>query len=328
MRRRDFITLLGGAAAAWPLAARAQPERIRRIGLLVGAAENDRDEKSSLDGLLDGLAKLGWIEGRNLRTDLRFGGGDPDRIRAYAVELVRLAPDVIFAIGGAPTSALKQETQDIPIVFTGPDPVGAGLVRNITRPESNITGFSVFEPSIVGKWLELLKEAAPLLAKVAIIFNPELTISPSRYLSPIEVAASALSIPTVNTPFRNVADIVYAIDAFAAEPNGGLLVLPPFPNTSVRNTILQLVEQHKLPAIYPSQADAAGGGLLAYATDLVDLHRRAASYVDRILRGGKISELPAQFPTRFELIVNLKAATAIGLTIPGFLLFRADKVIR
>jgi putative ABC transport system substrate-binding protein len=206
--------------------------------------------------------------------------------------------------------------------------VGAGLVRNIARPEGNITGFSVFEPSIVGKWLGLLKEAAPPLVRVAIIFNAELTLTPSRYLSPIEVAASALGVPTVNRPVHNVVDIVQAIDAFAAEPNGGLLVLPPPPNTSVRNTILQLAEQHKLPAIYPSQADAAAGGLLAYATDLVDLDRRAVSYVDRLLRGAKVSELPVQFPTKFELVINLKAATAIGLTIPESLLFRADEVIR
>src|SRR5262245_21273475 len=329
MRRRDFMKIIGGAAAGWPLAARAQQsERTRQIGLLLGAAENDRDEKATLDGLLDGLAKLGWIEGRNLRTDLRFGGGDPDRIRAYAVELVRLAPDVIFAIGGASTSALQQQTQNIPIVFTGPDPVGAGLVRNIARPEGNITGFSIFEPSIVGKWLGLLKEAAPRLVRVAIIFNPELTITSSRYLAPIKEAESALGVQAVNTPARNVVDIVHAVDAFAAEPNGGLLVLPPLPNTPVRNMILRLAEQHKLPAIYPTQADAAAGDLLAYATDRVDLHRRAASYVDRILRGGKISELPVQFPTKFELIVNLKAATAIGLTIPESLLFRADEVIR
>jgi len=328
MKRRDFITLLAGAAG-WPLAAHAQPnDRMRRIGILFGAAETDRDEQDNLGALMGGLAKLGWIEGRNLRTDLRFGAGHPDRIRAYAVELVGLAPDVIFAIGGAPTSALRQQTQIIPVVFTGPDPVGADLVRNITRPEGNITGFSLFEPSITGKWLELLKEAAPRLASVAIIFNPELAITTSRYLSPIEVAASALGVPAINTPVRNGDDIVHAIDAFAAEPNGGLLVLPPPPNTSVRRTILQLAEKHKLPAIYPSQRDAAAGGLLAYATDLIDLHRRAASYVDRLLRGTNVSELPVQFPTKFELIVNLKAATAIGLTIPESLLFRADEVIR
>jgi putative ABC transport system substrate-binding protein len=201
-------------------------------------------------------------------------------------------------------------------------------VRNIARPEGNFTGFSFFEPSIAGKWLELLKEASPRLARVAIIFNPETTITASRYLSPIEVAASALGVPAVNTPVRNAVDLVHAIDAFAAEPNGGLLVLPPFPSTtSIRNTIFQLAEQHKLPAIYPSQADAAAGGLLAYAIDLVDLHRRMAPYVDRLLRGAKVSELPVQFPTKFQLIINLKTAKAIGLTIPEAFLLRADEVI-
>ena len=210
MNRRACITLLGGAAA-WPIAARAQQ---RRIGVLLGA-----DEQANLSALLDGLAKVGWIEGRNLRTDFRFGEGDLDRIRAYAAELVRLAPDVIFAIGGAPTSALQQRTQTIPIVFSGPDPVGAGLVQNITRPEGNITGFSILEPSIVGKWLELLKEAAPGLVRVAIIFNPEVLLNASRYLSPIEVAASALSIPAVNTPVRNPVDIVQV--ACGVPPVGG-----------------------------------------------------------------------------------------------------------
>jgi putative ABC transport system substrate-binding protein len=323
LRRRDFITLLGGAAT-WPLAARAQQ---RRIGILLGAAQSDRDEQASLDALREELAKLGWSEGRNLRIDLRFGVGDPDRIGAYAAELVGLAPDVILAIGGAATRALQQRTQTIPIVFTGPDPVGAGILRNIARPEGNITGFSVFEPSIVSKWLELLKEAAPRLARVAIIFNPELTLTASRYLSPIEVAASALGVLAVSTPVRNAVDIVHAIDAFAAEPNGGLLVLPPPPNTSVRNTILQLADHHKLPAIYPSQPDAAAGGLLAYATDVVDLHRRAASYIDRLLRGAKINELPVQFPTKFGLVINLKAAKAIDLNISPALLGRADEVI-
>ena len=326
--RREFITLLGGVAAAWPLAARAQQgERMRRIGILLGASENDRDEQANLGAFREELATLGWVEGSNLRIDLRFGVGDPERLRNYAAELVGLAPDVIFAVGGAPTSALEQHTQTIPIVFRGPDPVDAGLVRNNARPERNITGFSVYGSLIAGKWLELLKEAAPHLARVAIIFNPELTLTSSRYLSPIEVAATALGVPAVNTPVREAADIVRAIDAFAGEPNGGLLVLPPPPNISVRKTILNLAEQHKLPEIYPSQADAAAGGLLAYAPDLVDLYRRAAGYVDRLLRGAKVSELPVQYPTKFDLLVNLRAARAIGLSIPASFLARADEVI-
>jgi putative ABC transport system substrate-binding protein len=327
MIRREFIAGLG-SAAAWPVVALAQGERMRRIGLLVGLAENDRDDHTNLSAMREGLTKLGWVEGRNVRIDVRFGAGKRDLIRAYAAELVGFAPDVIFAYGGAAASELQQRTQNIPIVFRGPDPVGAGLVQNIRRPEGNITGFSVFEPSIVGKWLELLKEAALRLAKVAIIFNPEVVQSVPRYLSPIEVAASTLRLPIVHTPVRNAIEIVRAIDAFAAEPNGGLLVLPPPPNTSIRDTILQLAEYHKLPAIYPSQGDAVAGGLLAYATNLDEVDRHAASYIDRILRGAKINELPVQFPTRFELLINLRTARAIGIDPPASLLLRADEVIQ
>ena len=327
IRRREFMTLLG-SAAAWPLAAQAQGERARRIGILLSASENDRDQQANLGAFREGLATLDWVEGRNLRIDLRFGEGNPEHLRDYAAQLVGLAPDVIFAIGGASTRALQQQTKTLPIVFSGPDPVDAGLVRNVARPERNITGFSFYGSSIAGKWLELLKEAAPRVARVAIIFNPELTLTPSRYLSPIETAAAALGVPAVNTPVREAADIVRAIDAFAAEPNGGLLVLPPPPpNISVRNTIFQLAEQHKLPAIYPRRAEAAAGGLLAYAPDLVDLHRHAADYVDRLLRGTKVSELPIQYPTKFDLVINSKTAKAIGLTIPEAFLARADEVI-
>jgi putative ABC transport system substrate-binding protein len=327
MKRRDFITLLG-SAAAWPVAARAQQrERMRRVGILLGVAANDRDEQANLSAFREGLATLGWVEGRNLRIETRFGEGDPELLRDYAAELTGLTPDVIFAIGGAPTSALERHTQTIPIVFRGPDPVDAGLLRNVARPERNVTGFSAYGSSIAGKWLELLKEAAPQLARVAIIFNPELTLNASRYLSPIAAAAAALGVSAVDTPVREVIDMVRSVDAFAAEPNGGLLVLPPPPIILVRNTILRLAEQHKLPAIYPSQADAAAGGLLAYAPDLIDLHRRAAGYVDRILRGAKVSELPVQYPTKFDLVVNLRAAKAIGLSIAQSFLARADEVI-
>jgi putative tryptophan/tyrosine transport system substrate-binding protein len=200
--------------------------------------------------------------------------------------------------------------------------------ENIRRPEGNITGFSFFEPSVVGKWLELLKEAAPRLVRFAIIFNPEMVLTVSRYLSPIEVAASALKASVVNTPVRNAIDIVHAIDAFAAAPGGGLVVLPPPPGRSIRNTILQLAEHHKLPAIYPSRADAAAGGLLAYATDLVEVDQRTASYIDRLLRGAKINELPVQFPTKFELVINLRTARVMGIDIPESLLLRADEVIK
>jgi putative ABC transport system substrate-binding protein len=280
--------------------------------------------------LLEALAKLGWVEGRNLRIDLRFGEGDPDRIRAYASELVGLAPDLMVTVAGPATRAAQQQTQTIPIVFTtGGDAVAAGFVRSLARPEGNITGFSNFEPSIAGKWLELLKEVAPHLTRVALIFNPDLlgsAILPT-YISPIEAAAPALGVQIIKSPVRNAVDIVRAIDAFSAEPNGGLLVLPPTPTTAVRDTILQLTAQHRLPAIYSSLDSAAAGGLLAYGPNNVDTNRRAATYVDRILRGAKVAELPVQFPTKFELVVNLKTAKAIGLTIPEAFLLRADEVI-
>jgi putative ABC transport system substrate-binding protein len=332
MKRREFITLLGGAAAPVILrlrAARAEQDGgMRRIGWLVGGVETDRARQADLGALRESLAKLGWSEGRDLRIDLRWGD-DLDRLGAYATELVSLAPDVIVTNGVAAMRALQQRTQTIPIVFTGgPDPVAAGLLRNVARPEGNITGFSTLEPSVAGKWLELLKEAAPRLARVAVIFNVELSSSvASGYVSSIEAAAPAAGVQAIQTPVRNAVDIVHAIDAFAAEPNGGLLVLPPPPTTTIRETILQLAAQHRLPAIYPSLADAAAGGLLAYATDRVDQYRRAASYVDRILRGAKVADLPVQFPTKFELIINLKTAKALGLTVPLSLLTRADEVI-
>jgi putative ABC transport system substrate-binding protein len=328
LRRREFITILGGAAA-WPLTARAQQDgRVRRIGWLIGGAENDRGWRANEAALRKALAKLGWIEGRNLRTDLRFAADDPGRVGALATEVVGLAPDVIVTSSGAATRAVHQQTQTMPIVFTASgDAVADGLVRNIARPEGNITGFSLREPSVAGKWLELLKEAAPRVTRVALLFNPELSPTYPSYVSSIETAAPALGTQTIKMPVRNAVEITRAIDAFAAEPRGALIVLPPAPTSTIRDTIFQLVTEHQLPAIYSSLAAVAAGGLLAYATDLVDQHRRAAIYVDRILRGVNISELPVQFPTSFNLVINLKAAKAIGLAIPPTLLARADEII-
>jgi putative ABC transport system substrate-binding protein len=328
MRRRDFLPLLSGAAA-WPIAAHAQQGgRMSRIGWLIAGAENDPASRAYRSVLQEGLAKLGWIEGRNLQIDLRFGAGDPDRMRAYAAELVSLAPDVIVTASGVATRAFQQKTQTIPIVFTAAgDAVAGGLVRNIARPEGNTTGFSSLEPSLVGKSLELLKEAVPRLARVAVVFHVELSGIGSGYFSWIEAAAPALGVQVLKTPVHNAVDIVRAIDAFGSEPNGGLLVLPPPPIAAVRDTILQLTAEHRLPAIYPSHEDAAAGGLLAYTPDRVDQSRRAANYVDRLLRGAKVSELPVQFPTKFELIVNLKTAKAIGLAIPEAFLLHADELI-
>ncbi len=327
MKRREFITLLGGAAAAWPVASWAQPERMRRIAWLSTNTENDLLSQGHSAAFREGLAKLGWIEGRNLHIDFRWGD-DFNRLGAHAAELVSLAPEVIVTSGGAATRAVQPQTHAIPIVFTAAgDPVSDGLVRNIARPEGNITGFSSREPSIAAKFLELLKEAAPRLTRVAVIFNPELTSVASRYIASIEAAALAFRAQVIKTPVRNAIDIVRAIDAFATKPNGGLLVLPPSPITAIRDMILELAAQYRLPAIYPNLADVTAGGLLAYATDRVDQFRRAATYVDRLLRGAKVDDLPVQFPTKYELVINLKTAKAIGLDIPSFLLQRADEII-
>jgi putative ABC transport system substrate-binding protein len=273
MKRREFITLLG-SAAAWPLAARAQQaERVRRVGWLGVAI--DPGSFALRAALGEGLAKLGWIDGRNLRIDLRVVG-EVDQMGAYAAELVSLRPDVIITSGGAATGMVSQQTQTIPIVFTaGGDPVVAGFVRNIDRPEGNITGFSNAEPSIAGKWLELLKEAAPHLARVGIAFNSVLATVQSSYIGSVSAAAQALGVKALSMPARTAADIVSGIEAFAAEPNGGLVVLPPSPGV-IRDTIVPLAARHRLPAIYPSKEDAAAGGLLAYAPDRIDQARRAA----------------------------------------------------
>src|SRR5262249_50023785 len=289
-----------------PHAARAQQDRrVRRIAVLSTGAEGDPNQKAYLAALSDGLAKLGWVDGRNLRIDVRFAAGDPARIRAHAAELVSLAPEVIVTTPTAATIAVQQQTRTIPIVFTaGGDPVLNGLVRSIARPEGNTTGFSTFEVSIAGKWAELLKEAAPSLTRVALLFNPDfLSNVVANYISVVEAAASTLALQTIKLPVRDAIEIVRGIDAFAAEPNGGLLVLPPAPSGANRETAIRLAAQHRLPAIYNSRDHAAAGGLISYGPDAADQNRRAAAYVDRLLRGAKVSDLPVQFPTKFELVV-------------------------
>src|SRR5262245_26428348 len=269
MRRREFITLAGASAAAWPLTARAQPDvRVRRVGWLIGGAENDREAGAVRTALQEELVKFGWVEGSNLRIDVRFGA-EPDAFRAYAAELVGLAPDVIVTYTGAALRAVQQQTQTIPIVFAAAgDAVAAGYVRNIAHPEGNITGFSSLEPSVTGKCLALLKEAAPNVARVAVVFSADLMSQISQsYFASIDVAASALGVQAVRTPIRGPVDIVRQIDRFAAAPNGGILLLPPPPTTAFREAIVQLAVQHRLPAIYPSRADVTSGGLLAYSSD-------------------------------------------------------------
>src|SRR5262245_52965380 len=330
MRRRDFMKIIGGAAAGWPAAARAQQDgRVRRIGVLGGGAQDDRDEQSNLGVLREHLAKVGWVEGRNLRIDLRWGAGDHERMRAAAEELASLAADVIVASSGAATRAAQRATQTIPIVFTGAgDPVANGLVRNIARPEGNTTGFSGSEPSVAGKRLELVKEAAPRVSRVAVIFNPDINLTVPSYIAAIEAAAPALFVRPVAMPVRDAVDIVRAIDAFAGVPDGGLIVLPPPPAPAFLDAILRLALQHRLPAIYTSRFMATAGGLLAYAADNADRSRQAAAYVDRLLRGARVSELPVQFPTSYNLIVNLQTARAIGLDIPATLTALADELIQ
>jgi putative ABC transport system substrate-binding protein len=325
MKRREFITLLG-ATAAWPVAARAQQgEFVRRIGVLAGQTEDDSAQRANLAALREGLVNLGWIEGRNLRIDLRFTNSDPDRMRAYAVELVSLAPEVIVTTSAPATRAAQEQTQTIPIVFTGGnDPVTNGLLQNAARPEGNTTGFTSTVDSLIGKWLELLKEAAPHITRVALVFNPQ-TVNVG-YFRPIEAAAPMLGVQTLKTPVRDPLEMVRAIDAFAAEPNGGLLVVPVLPEDSYQ-MLHRVAAQHRLPAIHSNRRFVAAGGLMGYGTDFPDNYRRAATYVDRLLRGAKVSDLPVQVPTKFKLTINLNTAKALGLAVPASLLARADEVI-
>jgi len=327
MRRREFIEVLSGAAA-WPIAARAQQDgRVRRIGILDVSDGTDPLIQTRWRGTREALAKLGWVEGRNVRFDVRLSASDPDRRRMYVDELLRLAPDVIAVAGGTTAQALVQQTRTIPIVFTSVgDPVALGLLKNIARPEGNATGIAGQYQSLGGKWLELLKEAAPRTARVALIFAAENVND--QYFGVVEAAADVLGVKAIRTPYGSAAELERAIDAFAVEPSGGLIMLPPPPFPGIRALINRLALKHRLPTMYQSKYYAAEGSMMGYGADADEAHRIGASYVDRILRGAKISELPVQFPTKFELVINVKTAAAIGLTIPESLLFRADEVIK
>jgi putative tryptophan/tyrosine transport system substrate-binding protein len=323
MKRRDFITLLGGAAA-WPLTARAQQtERVRRIGVLIGPSKNDPTFQYMLAAFRDALARFGWVEGRNLVIDLRFGESDADRIRAEAVELVRLAPDLIFTVTGPAILAVQRQTSTIPIVFEGGG--GSPPVKNIARPEGNITGFANSIDSIGGKFVELLKEVAPSTTRIGFIFNPD----PSRtvisgYLPSIEAAARALALKVINLPFRDAAELERGIASFAAEPNGGLVLNPLVTDHEL---IFRLATQRRLPSVGQTKVDARDGSLITYAADPTERPTAEARYVDRILRGATPGDLPVQFPSKFELTINLKTAKALDLTVPPTLLARADEVI-
>jgi putative tryptophan/tyrosine transport system substrate-binding protein len=327
MRRREFIAGLGGAAA-WPLAARAQQgERVRRIGVLIGGAGSDPVWQGYVAVIREELATLGWVENRNLLIDLRFGDSDANRIRAQAAELVGLAPEVILTASGTAARATQQATQKIPIIAVG---VPTAMLPNIARPGGNITGFPILYPSIGSKWLELLKEVAPRLTRVAFLSNADLSGGAAGdYLPSIEAAAKVLGAKVIDTPFRDVDELEHAIEAFAAEPNGGLIIRPSAGTATYdsRQSILRLATLYRLPVIHWDKSYPAEGGLMSYGSNFGDLHRRAASYVDRILRGAKVIDLPAQYPTKFDLVINLKAAKTIGLAIPESFLPRADEVI-
>jgi putative ABC transport system substrate-binding protein len=328
MRRRDFITLLGGATAAWPLAARAQQrERMRRIGYLSSFDENDPEAKLGYAAFKQALANLGWTDGRNLQMDLRWGAGDVNRIRALAQEVVGLQPDIILATSTPVTVAIQRETRTIPIVFaSGSDPVASGLVERLDRPGGNVTGFATLEASLAGKWLELLSEIAPGLKRAAIMFNPD--INPvSIYMPSFEAAARSLKVVSITAPVRSDAEIETAIIALGREPGGGLVSLAGSFMLTHRARVILAAARNNVPAVYNMRDFARDGGLLSYGIDLVDSFRRAATYVDRILRGEKPGDLPVQFPTKFEMVANLKTAKALGLTVPQSLLLSADEVI-
>jgi putative tryptophan/tyrosine transport system substrate-binding protein len=328
IRRREFITLLGGAAAAWPLTARAQQgERMRRVGVLNPFAENDPEVLANITAFRQALQKLGWTDGRNLRIDYRWGGANPERIRAHATELVALEPDVILVSSPLALQPLQQETRSIPIVFTGvSDPAGSGFVASLAHPGGNVTGFAVAEFSMYGKYLELLKEVAPQVTRVAVMMNPEQVPQAGNWRA-IETVAPSFKVLLTAAHVRDAAEIERVIDAFARESNGGLIVLPSALTIVHRELIIALAARHRLPAVYAFRQFVVDGGLMSYGVDLVDQYRQAASYVDRILRGEKPAELPVQQPTQFKLVINLKTAKALGLEVPWFLQQRADEVI-
>ena len=326
MRRREFVTLIGGAAAALPLAAQAQQaEGVRRIGLLTGIAGEDAQTKIRIAAFLLELQKLGWTEGRNVQIDIRAGAGNLATTRKYAAELVALAPDVILATGATPVASLLEATHTVPIVFAiVVDPMGAGFIEKLSRPGGNATGFTMFDYSLSGKWLELLKQVVPGVTQAAVLRD---TAAGVGQFAVIQVMAPSLGLEVSTINVGDPRELDRAIRAFAREPNGGLVVTAGPPTVVHRDLIVTLAARHKLPAVYFDRTFVAGGGLISYGPDLVDQFRRAATYVDRILKGEKPANLPVQAPNKYELVINLKTAKALGLTIPPAVLARADAVI-
>jgi putative tryptophan/tyrosine transport system substrate-binding protein len=328
MRRREFIALLGGAAAAWPLAARAQQrERVPRIGVLIGTAADDAIGQARMAAFLQGLGHLDWMVGRNVRMDIRWTAADADQARGYAAELVALAPDVILASSGSVVGPLRRLTRTIPIVFTETsDPVGAGFVESLARPGGNVTGFLTFEYGLSAKWLELLKQIAPPVTRVAVLRDAAIPSGTGQW-GAIQSVAPSFGVELRATDLHDAGEIERAITAFARSPNSGMILTASAYSLQHRKLIITLALQHKLPTVYFLRGFVADGGLISYGSDTIDLHRRAASYVDRILKGEKPADLPVQAPTKYELVINLKTAQAIGLDVPPTLLARADEVI-
>ena len=328
MQRREFTMLLGGVAATWPLAARAQQgDHIRRIGVLQGQSAEDPESKARRTAFEQALQQLGWIQGRNVRIDYRFAGGDAATSRKQAEELVALAPDVIVSTGSFSTGQLLRATHAVPIVFAiVPDPVGSGYVDSLAQPGGNATGFMQFEYGLSGKWLELLKEIAPGLKRAIVLWDPAITAGIGQFAI-IQSVATSTGIDVRPVNLRAAGEIERAITAFARIPNGGLVVTASALSVVHRDLIVTLAARHKLPAVYYERFFVAGGGLISYGADFIEQHRRAAGYVDRILKGEKPADLPVQAPTKYALAINLKTAKALGLTVPTSVLARADEVI-
>src|SRR5215831_1438958 len=329
MRRRDFIKVIAGTAASVPLTARAQPDRVRRIGVLMGYPENDLEGPAFFAAFREGLQKLGWIEDRNIRLDTRWASPDDAEARQrFAKELVALQPDLILSAVTPTTAALLHHTRTIPIVFaTVADPVGSGFVASLAQPGGNVTGFQAMVGSLGGKWMELLKEIAPRVARVTMLFNPAVAPYAESYLNPFKAAALSFAVEAIEAPVRDLSELESVVAVQARAPNGGLIVMPDTFTDVHRAEITSLSTRSGLPAVYPRRTFTELGGLLSYGIDQFDSYRRAATYVDRILKGEKPSALPVQAPVKFELVINLKTAKALGLDVPWILQQRADEVI-
>jgi putative tryptophan/tyrosine transport system substrate-binding protein len=330
MRRRDFVRAIVGSATAWPLAARAQQEqRVRRIGVLMGDfPENAPEGRAVAAAFREELQKLGWTEGRNIRVDYRWAAADIEAMQRFAKELVGSQPELIFSTNTPATATLLQQTRTIPIVFVQvTDPVGSGFVASIPRPGGNVTGFITMAPTMAGKWLELLKEIAPRVNRVAMLFNPTTATYFEYYLNPFKAAAPSFGVAPIAAPVRDVSELESVIAAQARAPNGGLIVMPDSFLNAHRAEATSLAARYRLPAVYAFRQFTEDGGLLSYGNDIVDNYRRAATYVDRVLKGEKPADLPVQAPTKFELVINLKTAKELGLTVTRDFLLIADEVI-